>query len=69
MKKNNGSLAISRVMSGPKSRLVIYLTSVLPQRLYVAAYPSAMDEQPLNADILDLATHKMCGMLCRHSTR
>lgn len=56
-------------MSGPKSRLVIYLTSVLPQRLYVAAYPSAMDEQPLNADILDLATHKMCGMLCRHSTR
>ena len=28
-----------------------------------------MDEQPLNADILDLATHKMCGMLCRQNTR
>ena len=38
---------------------------MLPLRLRcvataVAVYPSAMDEQPLNADILDLATHKAC---------
>jgi len=26
-----------------------------------AVYPPAMDEQPLNAGILDLATHKTCG--------
>ena len=37
--------------------------------LYVAAYPSTMDEQPLNADILGLATHKVCGMPCCHGTR
>lgn len=51
------------------NRLVIYLTIVLPQWLYVAVYPSAMDEQPLDADILDLATHKMCGILCYHNIR
>ena len=27
----------------------------------VAVYPPAMGEQPLNAGILDLATHKTCG--------
>ncbi len=28
-----------------------------------------MDEQPLNAGILDLATHKVCGEACRHASR
>lgn len=34
-----------------------------------AAYPPAMGEQPLNAGILGLATHKACGIPCRHRTR
>ena len=66
------SSTISRVMSArcrSKCRLVIYLTDVLPRRLYVAVYPSTMDEQPLDADILDLATHKMCGTTCCHVIR
>ena len=48
-----------------RNPFVIYLNAMSPLRLHcvatvVAVYPSAMDEQPLNADILDLATHKMC---------
>ena len=48
-----------------RNSFVIYLNAMSPLRLRrvattVAVYPSAMDEQPLNADILDLATHKMC---------
>ena len=35
----------------------------------IAVYPPAMDEQPLNAGILDLATHKACGILYRYRTR
>lgn len=34
-----------------------------------AAYPPAMDEQSLNAGILGLATHGMCGASCRHEAR
>ena len=34
-----------------------------------AAYPPAMDEQSLNAGILGLATHEMCGASCRHEAR
>ena len=34
-----------------------------------AAYPPAMDEQPLDAGILGLATHKVCGMTCHHAIR
>lgn len=48
-----------------RNPFVIYLNAMSPLRLHcvatvVAVYPSAMDEQPLNADILDLATHKAC---------
>ena len=35
----------------------------------VAVYPPAMGEQPLNAGILDLATHEVCGAPCRHVAR
>ena len=35
----------------------------------IAVYPPAMDEQPLNAGILDLATHKTCGALYRYNAR
>ena len=35
----------------------------------IAFYPPAMDEQPLNAGIHELATHRWCGALCHHSTR
>jgi len=34
-----------------------------------AVYPPAMGEQPLNAGILDLATHKACGTECHHPAR
>lgn len=34
-----------------------------------AAYPPTMDEQSLNAGILGLATHEMCGASCRHEAR
>ncbi|WP_418986950.1 hypothetical protein, partial [Bacteroides heparinolyticus] len=32
----------------------------------IAVYPPAMGEQPLNAGILDLATHKTCGTEYRY---
>ena len=35
----------------------------------LAVYPPAMDEQPLNAGIFDLATHKVCGESCPHVSR
>ena len=35
----------------------------------IAVYPSTMDEQPLNADILDLATRRWCGTPCRRGAR
>ncbi len=35
----------------------------------VAVYPPTMGEQPLNAGILDLATHEVCGATCRHVAR
>lgn len=35
----------------------------------LAVYPPAMDEQPLNAGILDLATHKACGTEYRYPAR
>ena len=35
----------------------------------LAAYPPAMDEQSLAAGILGLATHRMCGPVCRHTGR
>ena len=34
-----------------------------------AVYPPAMGEQPLNAGVLDLATHKTCGTPCCHDAR
>jgi len=34
-----------------------------------AVYPPAMDEQSLNAGILDLATHQACGIPHRYGTR
>ena len=54
--------------------LVIYLSGALLRRYIapereVAAYPPAMDEQPLDAGILDLATHRWCGTPCRHGAR
>ena len=35
----------------------------------IAFYPPTMDEQPLNAGIHELATHRWCGALCHHSAR
>ena len=35
----------------------------------IAVYPSTMDEQPLDADILDLATRRWCGTPCRRGAR
>jgi len=35
----------------------------------IAFYPPAMGEQPLNAGIHELATHRWCGTLCHHSVR
>ena len=35
----------------------------------LAVYPPAMDEQPLNAGILDLATHRLCGTPYRCGVR
>ena len=76
---------ISRVMSGCctsraimlrlQSRSVIYLTAVSPRsRLSPpsggsSSLPPGKGEQPLNAGILGFATHKACGMPCRHSIR
>ena len=34
-----------------------------------ALYPPAMDEQPLNAGILELATHKACGTRYHYCVR
>lgn len=34
-----------------------------------AAYPPAMDEQPLIAGIFGLATRRMCGLRCRQRSR
>ena len=60
-------MAISRVMCLPLSQvLVIYLSGTL---LGIAFYPPAMDEQPLDAGIHELATHRWCGALCHHSAR
>ena len=42
-------------------------TAPAPKRR--AAYPPAMDEQPLAAGVFGLATHRMCGMPCRHGIR
>jgi len=57
-------------------RSAIYLRCTLPYHLVgpcvmtsVAVYPPTMDEQPLDAGILDLATHKACGRQCRHRRR
>ena len=86
MKKGSGT--ISRVMSsrdfssdiptgcrGGRSHLSKWRLAILFGAR--AAYPPAMDEQPIvetdmsapRAGIHGLATHKTCGMLCRHSTR
>ena len=35
----------------------------------IAVYPPPMGEQPLNGGILDLATHKACGMTYHYATR
>ena len=35
----------------------------------IAFYPPTMDEQPLNAGIHELATHRWCGTLCHHNAR
>ena len=35
----------------------------------IAVYPSTMGEQPLDADILDLATRRWCGAPCRRGAR
>ncbi len=57
-------------------RSAIYLRCTLPYHLVgpcvmtsVAVYPPTMGEQPLNAGILDFATHEVCGAICRHTVR
>ena len=44
------------------------VTTTLKHKSF-AAYPPTMDEQSLNAGILGLATHKMCGMQYHYHTR
>ncbi len=50
---------------------VIYLDRLLPtgSDLRRAAYPPAMDEQSFAAGVFGVATHRMCGMPCRHGIR
>ena len=57
-----GELVLSR-------RPVIYLRFLSYDMNPYAVYPPTMDEQPLNAGILDLATHKTCGTTYRYVVR
>lgn len=62
-------MAVSRVMwFGAKP---YRLSFICPSCCHagIAAYPSAMGEQPFDADILGLATHRWYGTLCRHNAR
>ena len=61
-------MAISRVLCLPDGRC---LSFICPTHCCagIAFYPPAMDEQPLDAGIHELATHRWCGTLCHHSAR
>ncbi len=63
IKKSHGR-SISRVMwlaYFPQSGDAHDRLSFIWPRRPLAVYPPTMDEQPLDAGILDLATHKACG--------
>ena len=60
---------VSRVMCRTRRSGVCHLSKRHGCPRASAAYPPAMDEQSLTAGIFGLATHGMCGLLCRHRSR
>ena len=63
-------MAISRVLCHPRDGVGACHLSV--RRIAargIAFYPPTMDEQPLDAGIHELATHRWCGALCHHNAR
>jgi hypothetical protein len=53
-------------------RVLALRPSFICERRYrrsLAVYPPTMDEQSLNAGVLDLATHKTCGTPCYRGAR
>jgi len=62
-------MAISRVMCLSLRTGACHLSVLRIAARGIAFYPPAMDEQPLNAGIHELATHRWCGALCHHSAR
>ena len=63
---------VADTLEGVVCRLSFILTvcrQTAPAPKRRAAYPPAMDEQPLAAGVFGLATHRMCGMPCRHGIR
>jgi len=53
-------------------RVLALRPSFICERRYrrsLAVYPPTMDEQSLNAGVLDLATHKTCGAPCYRGAR